>query len=51
MKFIFENGDEVIIPSEPKTINLNIEELKDTWSTIVDNKHLLEFTELIKDGN
>lgn len=51
MKFIFENGEEVITPSEPKTINLNIEELKDLFPTIVDNKHLFEFLNLVKDGN
>jgi|APGre2960657404_1045060.scaffolds.fasta_scaffold107776_2 hypothetical protein len=50
MKFIFENGEEVITPSEPKTINLNIEELKDSFPLLVDNKHLFEFLNLIKDG-
>jgi hypothetical protein len=50
MKFIFENGEEVITPSEPKTINLNIEDLKDLFPTLVDNKHLFEFLNLTKDG-
>ena len=47
MKFIFENGDDVLTPSEPKTLNLNIEELKVYFPLIVDNKHLFEFLDLI----
>jgi hypothetical protein len=48
MKFIFENGDDVITPSEPKTLNLNIEELKVYFPLIVDNQHLFEFLDLIE---
>lgn len=50
INFIFENGEDVITPSEPKTINLNIEDLKDVFPTLVDNKHLYEFLNLINDG-
>jgi hypothetical protein len=46
MKFIFENGDDVITSYEPKTLNLNIEELKMFFPLIVDNKHLFEFLDL-----
>jgi len=50
MKFIFENGEDVIVDKVEKTINQNIEELKNIFPYMVDNKHVFEFLYLTKDG-